>query len=380
MSMDCVRIRKSMEQIVGSKVPRSLTFVLLSLSPVFASAQTYSRTESIQYYDNLDKWVLGQTSSVICAASLPVSEACNGDIVSSSTFDPGTALPLTSASFGKLQQTLTYHADGTVATVQDGNGNVSTLSNWKRGIPQTIRHAATSEAPAGATKLAEVDNNGWILSVTDELGARTCYGYDTMGRVNLVAHPSEQPGSTDCNNSAWESTTIEFRPMTAGEWRPPGVEPGQWRQHTATGNYQKVVYFDALWRPVLSNEYDAANTLGTRRAVSTTYDAAGRVAFQSYPSVDIVPAATGVWTFYDGLGRVKEVRQDSEQGQLITRTEYLGLQRRVIGPNNEQTLTTYQAFDQPSYELPVQVDEPLGRTTRIPRDVFGKPLEIVRTQ
>ena len=118
----------------------------------------------------------------------------------------------------------------------------------------------------------------------------------------------------------------------------------------------------------------------TLRSASTTYDAAGRVAFQSYPSSDIVPAAFGVWTIYDDLSRVKEVRQDSEHGQLTTRTEYLGLQRRVIGPSGEQTLTTYQAFDQPSYELPIKVEEPLGKTTRIPRDVFGKPTEIERSQ
>lgn len=355
-------------------------FGMPALAPEIAVAQTQSRTEVVQYHDNTDKWVLGQVASLTCMASVPISASCDGDVVTAATFDPLTANQLTSSSFGRLQESLAYNADGTLASMRDGNGNVSVLSNWKRGIPQTIKYAGTSESPAGATKLAEVDNNGWIFSVSDELGARTCYGYDQVGRVNLIRHPSEVSGSTACDESDWLKTTVEFRPMAAAEWRPPGVEGGQWRQYTATGNYQKVVYFDAFWRPVLSHEYDAANTSDTLRAVSTAYDSGGRVAFQSYPSSDLIPAATGVWSFYDGLGRVTEVRQDSEQGQLVTQTQYLGLQRRVIGPNNEQTLTTYQAFDQPSYDLPVQVEEPLGRTTRILRDVFGKPLQIERLQ
>lgn len=48
------------------------------------------------------------------------------------------ALPWKTYAFGKLQQTITYHPDGTVATVSDGRGNATTISNWKRGIPQHI--------------------------------------------------------------------------------------------------------------------------------------------------------------------------------------------------------------------------------------------------
>jgi hypothetical protein len=355
-----------------------LVIVLSGLVPRTAIAQSYSRTESVQYYDNTEKWVLGQTASVTCVTSVPTSTACDGDVVSASTFDAVTGVPLTKSAFGKLQEAYTYSADGTLATVRDGNGNISTLSDWKRGIPQLIRYPATQEAPSGATKLADVDNNGWILSVTDELGAKTCYGHDVLGRVNLILQPSEAPSSAACDDSAWEETTIEFRPMTAAEWRPPGIEPGQWRQYTATGNHQKVVYFDAMWRPVLTNEYDASNMAGTLRAFSTTYDVLGRPTFVSYPSSDIVPAASGTWTFYDSLGRVVEVRQDSEQGTLITKTQYLPYQVRVTGPNDQVALTTFQAFDRPSLDAPVVVAEPLGRTTIVSRDPHGKPFEIER--
>ncbi len=339
----------------------------------------FSRQEIITYHDNTTKWVLGQTASVTCAVSIPASAACDGDIVNSATYDAATAMPLIQSSFGKLQQTLTYNADGTVATVKDGNNNVIMLSNWKRGIPQTIKYPGTPEVPAGATQSAVVNDNGWITSTTDENGYKTCYGYDAMGRINLVTYPSEVQTGV-CDTSAWLATNIEFRPMTAGEWRPPGVAAGQWRQFTYRGSYQKVVYFDAMWRPILSNEYDAYNTLGTLRAISTSYDSNGRVAFQSYPSSDIVPAANGIWTFYDALDRVTQVKQDSEHGLLTTLTEYLpGFQMRVTNPRGYQTLTQYQAYDQPSYDFPTGITQFAGAdtsATEIHRDAFGKPLRI----
>lgn len=347
-----------------------------------ASSLGYSRQETTVYHDDAARWVLGQVAKVTCTLpSAPLPQGCgaNGVVMEETTFD-GWARPATQAKFGSLVSATTYNSDGTLATIKDGNNNITAMSNWKRGTPQTIQHPGTPEASTGAARLVEVDNNGWIVSVTDELGAKTCYGYDAMGRVNLISHPSEEPGSSACDNSAWEVTTIEFRPMTAGEWRPPGVAAGQWRQYTSTGSHQELVYLDALWRPTLTHEYDSTNTTNTLRAVSTAYDVAGRVAFQSYPSSDIVPSATGTWTFYDALDRVKEVRQDSEQGQLTTATEYLASKVRVIDPSNEQTLTTFMALDEPTYELPVRVDEPLGRTTLIPRDIFGKPIQIERQQ
>lgn len=351
-------------------------------------AQTQSVTEAVAYHDDTTLWVMGQIRSKTCMSSVPANLACDGgpDSVTGATEYGWKALPWKVSEFGLLKQTLAYDSTSPVESGQlgslrartGGNGSTVTFANWKRGTAQTIRFPATPEAPAGATRSAVVDNNGWILSVTDESGARTCYEYDQMGRINRIRYPSEVLGSADCDDSTWAETRIEFRPMTSAEWRPPGVEAGQWRQYTATANYEKIVYLDALFRPVLAHEYDAVNTSGTLRAVSTTYDAAGRVAFQSYPSNDLIPAATGIWTFYDGLGRTKEVRQDSEQGQLITKTDYIGTQTRVTGPDGEVTLTTFQAFDQPSFDAPVRVEEPLGRTTMIVRDPHGKPVEIER--
>lgn len=101
-----------------------------------AWAQTYSRAETMTYYDDLAHWVIGQTASVTCVASVPASASCDGDdVMSQTTYDPTTALPTASYAFGKLQSSMTYNADGTLATMRDGRGNVTAFSQWKRGIP-----------------------------------------------------------------------------------------------------------------------------------------------------------------------------------------------------------------------------------------------------
>lgn len=43
---------------------------------------------------------------------------------------------------------------------------------------------------------AEVDSNGWLTSVTNEVGAKTCYTYDAMGRLASITYPSESQTDT----------------------------------------------------------------------------------------------------------------------------------------------------------------------------------------
>lgn len=338
-----------------------------------ATAATYSRTETITYYDNTAKWVLGQTASVTCTAAVPASTSCDGnDVMSQTSFSSTTALPLTTSAFGKLQSTMSYNADGTLATVKDGNNHTTTFSSWKRGIPQAITYAD------GTSQAAVVDNNGWLTSVTSELGAKTCYGYDAMGRLARITYPSETTYGA-CDATTWTPTTQAFVQVNASEY---GIPAGHWRQTVTTGNATKITYYDGLWRPQLVREYDAANVAGTQRFSKTAYDAAGRVSFQSYPSTASAPT-TGVWTDYDALGRVTSTSQDSELGLLITTTEYLDVfKTRTTSPRfqgtSTSTTTTYLTYDQPSTDWPLTITSPEGATTTITRDVFGKPTTLTR--
>ena len=363
-----------------------LTRALLAaglLASGFASAQTtlYSRTESITYNDNTTKWVLGQTKTVTCVTGTPSSTGCdnnagNGsDVVSSTVYDVATALPLTYTSFGKLQTTATYNADGTLATVKDGNNKTTTFSNWKRGIPQNILYADST------TQAAAVNSLGWIDSVSDENNYKTCYGYDAMGRLSGITYTSEASAGV-CNTTTWLATTRSVVPVAAVEY---GIAAGHWRETVTTGNATKITYYDAMWRPLLVREYDASNMAGTQRFTKTAYDGEGRVSFAAYPMASVTLAAQqagdkGVTTYYDPLGRVSSTSQDSELGLLTTLTSYeTDFTTKVTNPRVLSTTSTYLTYDQPGTDWPLVITAPESATTTIARDTFGKPTSLTRS-
>ena len=359
---------------------RSLLAVGL-LASGMVSAQSYTKTETITYHDNPTSWVVGQTAMVTCLSATPTSSGCdtitsNGtNEVSKTVYNATTSLPTTTTAFGKLQSTMTYNADGRLATVKDGNNKTTTLSNWKRGIPQTITFADSTSISA------YVDDNGWISWVTDENGNKTCYGYDAMGRVNLITYTSETTAGV-CDTSKWSSTSRTFVPVASVEY---GIAAGHWRETVTTGNATKITYYDAMWRPLLVREYDASNMAGTQRFTKTAYDAEGRVGFTGYPLSSVTLAAQqagdkGVTTFYEPLGRVSSTSQDSELGLLTTLTTYgPGFTTTVTNPRGFPTATTYLTFDQPTTDWPLVITAPESATTTIARDTFGKPTSLTRS-
>ncbi len=353
---------------------QTMLAVLLAL-PLAAQAQSYSKTETIEYHDDTALWVLGQ-----------VKRTTTNGVETGSTTYGWKALPWKTYTFGKLQQTYSYDNTsavgtgqlGTLKTVTDGNNNVTTFGSWKRGIPQSITHADSS------TQSAVVNNHGWIDAVTDENGYTTCYTYDTMGRLASITYPSETAANAcDATEANWKKTLLTFQPVAVAEY---GIPAGHWRQTVSTGAGQKITYFDALWRPLVTKELDATNgtteTL-TKRFQRFAYDADGRTTFASYPGT--TDALTqGTWTEYDALGRVTAVSQDSELGLLTTTTQYAGdatsAYVRTVSPKGVVTVSRHQAYDQPRYDTPVIIDQGQNLAERvgidITRDVFGKPLSI----
>lgn len=316
----------------------------------------YSRTDGVEYEDNLSLWVIGQAKR----------NTTNGVETSRVTYATTTALPIAGYSFNRLVQTATYNADGTVATVADGRGNVTALSDWKRGIPRLVTHPDTT------TESATVDDNGWITSITNEAGFTTGYGYDSLGRLASIVHPANDGGIH------YHNTLRNFRALTSADWKPPGVMDGQWRLYEETGARVKLTYMDAMWRPVLVHEYDAQNVGPSLRASRTTYDINGRVSFQSYPASDLIPGASGTRTFYDLFDRVTTVEQDSELGVLTTTTAYQsGLKTLVTNPRGFQTTNSFMAWDYPIYDFMIRSDQPEGKVIEIARHPhLGWPLEL----
>lgn len=321
-----------------------------------------SRIDSVVYHDNINLWVMGQVASS--------TNADTGMTESQTDFD-ALSRPWKTYAFGKLQGTLNYNADGTLASVADGRNHVTSVSSWKRGIPRSIQHPPTPDSPSGAIESAVVDDNGWITSVTDENGYATSYAYDTMGRLSGVTYPAS-------DSVAWLPQSREFRALTSSDWLPPGISVGQWRHYEGEGNRAKYTYYDAMWRPVLVQEYDTSNVAATLRYIRSAYDSDGRLSFQSYPGSDPAALTTGTRTFYDALDRTTRVEQDSELSVLATTTEYLSdLQVRVTNPRNLQTTTSFMAWDQPGYEMAIASVQPESKVIDIVRHPqFGWPLQL----
>jgi YD repeat-containing protein len=321
-----------------------------------------TRTERTAYADNTRKWVLSQIASV--------TEASTGSIMVSNGYDKFTAALTSVSHFGKLDQSMSYSADGTLKTRADGAGHTTSFSNYMRGLPQIVLY------PDGGAESAVVSNIGTITSVTDALNFRTTYAYDAMGRLGRITHPA----GTLPDPVVWSDTVLDFAPVANYEF---GLDAGHWRQTVTTGNAITVNYMDALFRPLLTRTYDAANEATTSRMIVRAYDDRGKATFESYPqrSISLVTERpAGIATEYDALGRMVHTLADSELGTLTTSADYLsGFQKRVTNPRGFASVTSYQAFDEPLESAPTAISASESLAVAIARDIFGKARAITRS-
>ena len=320
----------------------------------------HDRTELTAYFDYRPTWTVGLPKSK------RYTERPATEMIYQIDYHATSALPIQLKLFGRIAETYTYNADGTLATVKDGRNYTTTLSDWYRGVPRTVTF------PDLTSVSATLDSYGSIKTVTDELGFSTSYDHDAMGRVTQINYPT---GDT----VAWAPTTVNFVPVAATEY---GLPAGHWRQIVSRGNYRKETYFDGLWRPVLEREYDNAAATATQRFKGWQYDMDGQVIFAGYPRATATSVASfteGVTNTYDDLGRPTRVRQHSELGNLDTVYAYLsGFETRVTNPRLQSTVTNFQTFSQPDTSAPILIEAPEGQTTIIARDVYGAPTVLNR--
>ncbi len=324
----------------------------------------YSKTESIAYHDNTTKWVLGQIASI--------REGTTGPFIEQTTYDGTTALPTHRYAFGKLMERRTYHTNdpqnGLPNEIYDGsNIKKTTLTDYHRGIPRRV------DFHDGTYQRAGVNDRGEIAWVEDERRHTTEYEHDPMGRIQLIKYPTG-------DQTSWTNTSLTFTQVNSVEY---GLSAGHWRLTRSTGAHQHVTYFDGLWRPVLTREYDSGNETGTRRMVQRKFNHRGQEIFASYPLANIAAwnsTVSGTTTIYDALGRPASRSAASELGDLTTSYEYLGnFHIKVTNPRGQTTTTRFLAFDQPVTDYPFIIQEnPQGITTTIFRDHHGKALEIAR--
>ncbi|HGM5043367.1 TPA: sugar-binding protein [Stenotrophomonas maltophilia] len=312
-----------------------------------------SRGEVLEHFDSSAPWVQNQI--------LKSTEASTGKVTLEYSYD-SMARPVSISRAGALVQQVAYAADGTIGAVIDGRGNVSRVEDWYRGVPRLFTQGD------GFSSRMTVDGNGWITSMTNQLGFTTSYQHDPMGRIREIVPPVDE--------NQWQKTTISIRQMGTAEY---GLGPGHWRVDNIFGERRQETYLDALWQPRLVREYDASNAGATQTYIRNDYDHEGRKTFTSYPLRDSNPVA-GVWTEYDVLGRKTSEARDSEKGLLITSLQY-GANATVLQTDaaGRQTSTRFEAYEAPDYAKPAQIIRADGSKQSFRRNAFGQITEIAQS-
>jgi YD repeat-containing protein len=323
---------------------------------VTRSSSLGARTETTSYNNNVTKWILGQVASV--------NESSTGQAMVLNGYNATTSTLESVTKFGRLDQSMTYYADGTLATRSDGLNHATTFTNYKRGIPRNVQYADNT------TESAVVNNIGGIDALTDAMGYTTNFTYDPMGRLASVTYPTG-------DLVAWATTRVTFQPVNGTEFDLPA---GHWRQDVTTGNARTTTFYDGLWREIYTYNADLADEGNTSRIVKHQYDFAGRVTFESYPRRNYAAISGGTAHAYDALGRPISTNADSELGTLSSSDNYSsGFQKIHTDARGHGTITSYQAFDQPSESAITAISAPEGVSVGIARDVFGKSTAITRS-
>jgi YD repeat-containing protein len=314
-----------------------------------------SLVEQTSYLNDLPHWVLGLSTTVIS----------DGETVSQIDYDLASVTPLRRYRFGQLLMTYGFNAAGQLASYTDPLSHITTLSNYKRGIPRSIGF------PDSTSMSLVVDDYGQISSITNQAGNTTSYGYDAIGRVQDITYPA-----TD--STPWAPKHFDYALASAPAL---GLPESHFVLTVTQGARVTVTHFDAMMRPILDIRRASDGTLAV--SSSSDYDWRGNKIFQSYP-VDGTPTrssiTSGIRTNYDALGRESSTVQSSELGNLVTATNYLsGARKQVIDPKGASTFTTYQVFDEPSYDAVTRVEGPEGVVQAINRDIFGNPKSITQS-
>ncbi|HEV2679260.1 MAG TPA: hypothetical protein VGV14_02055, partial [Rhodanobacter sp.] len=205
--------------------------------------------EATTYLNDPALWVLGLPQQV--------TNLTTGETESLNTYNTGNDTLLSRARFGQPLMSYTFNSAGQLASFTDGNSHTTSLSNYKRGIPQTIGY------PDSTSESLVVDDFGQISTITDQAGHTTSYGYDNVGRITGITYPGG-------DEVAWLPKTFAYSFVTSDE---RGVPANHWRRTTTTGNAVGVTYFDAMLRPVLSDSDIGASV---QASMLTTYDSKGQ--------------------------------------------------------------------------------------------------------
>ena len=334
----------------------------------YNSFSSDERFHSFGYLNDTVNWLLGlKTQSLVSETG----ESGTYTTVNHRTFHSASgaykSLPNCHYSFGiqSYCNTSYWTANGDAGLPRRIDLNESNrwveYSNYKRGIPQTIRKP---QSLGSGVKYAynEVDDNGWVTKYTDYDGNCTDYDYNGIGLLTLIDPCSAQ----------WANTVIDYS-TTLGPEGLNYVEAGMYKQTVTQGNYEKVTYHDSMLRPKLIRERDVTDA-ETERFVRNDFDYLNRPTYSSKPAAT-ASTQYGVITTYDGLGRYKSMNDNTDNGQ-VDYTYLSGNRTRVNNNRGYETTTTFLSYGSPEQSSATYIAAPEGVNTSINYNVFGNPTSI----
>lgn len=297
-----------------------------------------SRTAETSYKHNTSPWILGMPEVVTRNGKEfnRYEYFANGDVQEVK-------------KFGTTQFTYTYSSDGTLDSLTDAVGQITSFANHKRGIPQNITLRDSN------TITRVVDDNGWVRSESDPRLNTFGYDYNGVGWLTEIDRPSN-----------WADTSISYSSLSTGV-----------TQTVARGDLQETVSYDSLLRPMLEQKQDLSGEAAPIYS-RMTYDQLNRETFMSFPSAASDPT-NGIETDYDALNRTVATRRMADGSTLSeTVVDYLdGNRIQVTDPRSNIVTTTFESYGVPQDDpdaqdaLPTLVVPPIGARAEMDYDIYG---------
>ncbi len=343
------------------------SYDLPSLKYEYNSTGSQKRYTKTNYFHDTRHWLLGLHAKTAISAN-----GSNYKTTSQTSYHSSSgsykSLPNYYYSYGRWHtRNTSYHTSGVNAGLPNqihynGTNRWVALSNYKRGVAQTIR-TPSSLSTSSQYAYKQVDANGWVTKHTDFIGNCVNYRYDSIGRLTLI----------DPCNSKWLSTSISYN-TTANSEGYTHVRRGMLKRTIKRGNYSYLTFYDNLLRPRMTKESDTSRESETKRFTRTNYDSFNRPIYQSKPySLNATPY--GVSIRYDALGRALKEEDNTTAGAITY--SYLSSNRvQVTNNRGYKTTSKLLAYGTPELKRLLTISSPHGVSTTLAYNVYGNVTSI----
>ena len=231
-----------------------------------------------------------------------------------------------------------YDSYGQLDTVTDPNENITTYSNYYRGIARTI------ELPDNSTRKKTVDYWGLVRSETDGRNHTTHFEYDKMNRLDKIIPPK----------GTGYQTTIKHNFDSSG-----------YKQTLTRGGFEQIKRYNG------SGNLTQLSVSGSGQTIikKFTYDELGRKETESHPYYSGDSKYNTTFK-YDELNRLKKIIHPDRTSRVI-----------FYNPNNSKTVRNerthdtyykYVSFGSPAGAVLSRIQAPEGVTTEIYPDLLGR--------